>query len=202
MRYFLKIILPLRDWQKISFCFISALRRIGSLPNFAVMLVMIYLNYLQNLNKILGPVFEIFLKDHFAAPRLAENILVFHICPQKIGSLPNFAVMLVMIYLNYLQNLNKILGPVFEIFLKDHFAAPRLAENILVFHICPQKIGSLPNFAVMLVMIYLNYLQNLNKILGPVFEIFLKDHFAAPRLAENILLFQICPQKNRIVTKL
>ena len=54
----------------------------------------------------------------------------------------------------------------------------------------------------MLVMIYLNYLQNLNKILGPVFEIFLKDHFAAPRLAENILVFHICPQKNMIVTKL
>ena len=54
----------------------------------------------------------------------------------------------------------------------------------------------------MLVMIYLNYLQNLNKILGPVFEIFLKDHFAASRLAENILVFHICPQKNRIVTKL
>ena len=45
-------------------------------------------------------------------------------------------------------------------------------------------------------------MQNLNKILGPVFEIFLKDHFAAPRLAENILVFYICPQKNRIVTKL
>ena len=54
----------------------------------------------------------------------------------------------------------------------------------------------------MLVMIYLNYLQNLNKILGPVFELFLKDHFAASWLAENIVVFHICPQKNRIVNKL
>ena len=53
-----------------------------------------------------------------------------------------------------------------------------------------------------MIMIYLNYLQNLNKILGPVFEIFLKDNFAAPRLAENFFVFHICHQKNMIVTKL
>ena len=53
--------------------------------------------------------------------------------------------------------LNKILGPVFVIFLKDHFAAPCFISAL-------RRIGSLPNFAVLLVMIYLNYLQNLNKI--------------------------------------
>ena len=35
-----------------------------------------------------------------------------------------------------------------------------------------------------------------------VFEIFLKDNFAALRLAENFFVFHICHQKNMIVTKL
>ena len=49
-----------RDAGIITLCLISAIRRIGSLPKyFAVMLVMIFLNYLQKSNEILAPVFEI-----------------------------------------------------------------------------------------------------------------------------------------------
>ena len=177
-------------------------RRIRSLTNFAVMLVMIYLNYLHNLNKILGPVLRYFLKIILPLRDWQKISLCFISALRRIGSLPNFAVMLVMIYLNYLHNLNKILGSVFEIFLKDHFAAPRLAENILVFHICPQKNRIVTKLCSHACNDIFELPANLNKILGPVFEIFLKDHFAAPRLAENILVFHICPQKNRIVSKL
>ena len=118
------------------------------------------------------PVFEIFLKDHFAAPRLAENILVFHICPQKnriVTKLCSHAGNDIFeLHAKFKQNIG---ASFLRYFLKVIFPLRDWQKISLCFISPLRKIGSLPNFAVMLVMIYLNYLQNLNKILGPVFEI-------------------------------
>ena len=91
--------------------------------------------------------------------------------------------MLVILFSNYLQNLKKKFGPVFEILLIDHFTAPLAEENFLVFHIFPQK----------------------NRIVTKLCSHACNNIFELPAKFKgtgNFLVFHIFPQKNRIVTKL